>query len=42
MTVFADTIALIAWLNPSDEAHALVTAYPDDFAMRLPTKDVAP
>ena len=24
MTVFADTFALIAWLNPRDNAHAVV------------------
>jgi hypothetical protein len=28
MTVFADTFALIAWLNRDDDAHARVTAYP--------------
>ena len=31
MTVFADTLALIAWLNPRDDAHAAVTAYDDGF-----------
>ncbi|HEV3259587.1 MAG TPA: hypothetical protein VG013_22160 [Gemmataceae bacterium] len=31
MTVFADTFALIAWLNPRDEAHAVVAAYLDGF-----------
>jgi hypothetical protein len=34
MTVFADTFALIAWLNPRDNAHAAVgrtsTVSPDD------------
>jgi len=35
MTVFADTFALIAWLNPRDAAHAKVTAYLDGFAGRL-------
>jgi uncharacterized protein len=39
MTVFADTFALIAWLNPHDEAHALVTAYLDDFSGRLVTTE---
>lgn len=32
MTVFVDTFALIAWLNPRDDAHAVVTpriGYPE-------------
>ena len=37
MTVFADTFALIAWLNPRDDAHAVVTAYLDGFTGRLVT-----
>jgi len=39
MTVFADTFALIAWLNPRDNAHALVTAYLDRFTGRLVTTE---
>ena len=39
MTVFADTFALIAWLNPRDEAHAAVTAYLDGFTGRLLTTE---
>ena len=39
MTVFADTFALIAWLNPRDNAHALVTAYLDGFTGRLVTTE---
>jgi hypothetical protein len=39
MTVFADTFALIAWLNPRDNAHALVTAYLDRFNGRLVTTE---
>jgi len=35
MTVFADTFALIAWLNPRDDAHAVVAAYLDGFTGRL-------
>ncbi len=31
MTVFADTFALIAWLNPRDNAHSLVVAYLNGF-----------
>jgi predicted nucleic acid-binding protein len=37
MTVFADTHALIAWLNPRDNAHASVAAYLDGFTGRLVT-----
>jgi predicted nucleic acid-binding protein len=37
MTVFVDTFALIAWLNPRDDAHAVVVAYLDDFTGRLLT-----
>ncbi len=39
MTAFADTFALIAWLNPRDNAHALVTAYLDGFTGRLVTTE---
>ncbi len=31
MTVFVDTFALIAWLNPRDGAHAAVAAYLHSF-----------
>jgi len=39
MTVFVDTFALLAWLNPRDDAHAIVTAYLDSFAGRLLTTE---
>ena len=39
MTVFADTFALIAWLNPRDNAHPLVASYLDDFTGRLVTTE---
>ena len=39
MTVFADTFALIAWLNPRDDAHAVVSAYLDGFTGRLVTTE---
>ena len=39
MTVFADAFALIAWLNPRDNAHALVAAYLDGFTGRLATTE---
>jgi predicted nucleic acid-binding protein len=39
MTVFADTFALIAWLNPRDDAHAVVAAYLDGFTGRLLTTE---
>ena len=39
MTVFADTFALIAWLNPRDNAHAVVAAYLDGFTGRLVTTE---
>jgi uncharacterized protein len=39
MTVFADTFALIAWLNPRDSAHASVSAYLDGFGGRLVTTE---
>jgi predicted nucleic acid-binding protein len=39
MTVFADTFALIAWLNPRDNAHAQVAAYLDSFTGRLVTTE---
>ena len=39
MTVFADTYALIAWLNPRDAAHGVVSAYLDGFSGRLLTTE---
>ena len=39
MTVFADTFALIAWLNPRDASHARVTAYLDGFNGRVVTTE---
>jgi uncharacterized protein len=39
MTVFADTFALIAWLNPRDVAHAAVASYLDGFTGRLVTTE---
>lgn len=39
MTVFADTFALIAWLNPRDDAHEVVAAYFNSFAGRLLTTE---
>ncbi len=39
MTVFADTFALIAWLNPRDNAHAVVAGYLDGFTGRLVTTE---
>jgi predicted nucleic acid-binding protein len=39
MIVFIDTFALIAWLNPRDDAHAHVTAYLDSFTGRLVTTE---
>jgi len=39
MTVFANTFALIAWLNPRDNAHAVVAAYLDGFTGRLVTTE---
>lgn len=39
MTVFADTFALIAWLNPRDAAHAVVTTYFNGFTGRLVTTE---
>lgn len=39
MTVFADTFALIAWLNPRDNAQAVVAAYLDGFTGRLVTTE---
>lgn len=39
MTVFADTFALIAWLNPRDAAHGAVAAWLDGFAGRLVTTE---
>jgi predicted nucleic acid-binding protein len=39
MTVFVDTFALIAWLNPRDDAHVQVTAYLDGFSGQLVTTE---
>ncbi|HLW68600.1 MAG TPA: PIN domain-containing protein [Gemmataceae bacterium] len=39
MTVFADTFALIAWLNKQDEAHERVVAYLDEFSGQLVTTE---
>jgi predicted nucleic acid-binding protein len=39
MSVFADTFALIAWLNPGDNAHAAVSAYLDRFVGRFVTTE---
>jgi uncharacterized protein len=39
MTVFADTFALIAWLNPRDEAHSNVVDYLDRYEGRLLTTE---
>ena len=39
MTVFADTFALIAWLNPRADAHPRVTDYLDGFTGRLVTTE---
>jgi hypothetical protein len=39
MTIFADTFALIAWLNPDDNAHQLVSSYLESFAGRLVTTE---
>jgi hypothetical protein len=39
MTLFANTFALIAWLNPRDNDHARVTAYLDEFSGRLVTTE---
>lgn len=39
MTVFADTYALLAWLNPRDQSHARVAAYLDGFTGRLVTTE---
>ncbi len=39
MTVFVDTFALIAWLNPRDEAHQRVVDYLDAFKGRFVTTE---
>lgn len=39
MTVFADTFALIAWLNPRDHAHAVVAEYLGAFSGRIVTTE---
>lgn len=39
MRAFADTYALIAWLNPDDGAHVVVSDYLDTFNGRLVTTE---
>lgn len=39
MTVFVDTYALIAWLNPRDDAHAAVCEFLDGYRGRLVTTE---
>lgn len=39
MSVFVDTFALIAWLNPRDHAHSLVTGYLSGYSGRLVTTE---
>ncbi|HEY2415761.1 MAG TPA: PIN domain-containing protein [Pirellulaceae bacterium] len=39
MIVFADTFALIGWLNPRDEAHARVAGFLEEFTGRLLTTE---
>ncbi len=39
MTVFADTYALIAWLNPRDHAHNPVANYLNAYTGRLVTTE---
>lgn len=39
MTFFVDTFALLAWLNPRDDAHAVVTAYLGGFTGRMLTTE---
>lgn len=39
MSAFADTFALIAWLNPRDNAHTRVAAFLDGFTERLVTTE---
>ena len=39
MIAFADTFAFLAWLNPRDHAHALVSAYLDGFTGRIVTTE---
>jgi predicted nucleic acid-binding protein len=39
MIVFADTFALLAWLNSRDRAHSIVTAYLDGFTGRIVTTE---
>ncbi|MBX9583264.1 MAG: PIN domain-containing protein [Gemmataceae bacterium] len=39
MTEFADSYALIAWLNPRDAAHAVVSEYLETFSGRLVTTE---
>lgn len=39
MIAFADSFALIAWLNPRDQAHAMVAAYLEAFTGQLITTE---
>lgn len=39
MTVFVDTFALLAWLNPRDAAHTVVSAYLESFTGQLVTTE---
>jgi uncharacterized protein len=39
MTVFVDSFALIAWLNPCDNAHPVVSAYLDGYRGQLLTTE---
>lgn len=39
MTLFVDTYALIAWLNPNDAAHANVASYLGGYSGKLITTD---
>lgn len=39
MIVFANTFAQITWLNPRDDAHAVVAAYLNGFTGRLVTTE---
>lgn len=39
MIVFIDTYALLAWLNPNDDAHAAVKEYLSDYRGKLVTTE---
>jgi predicted nucleic acid-binding protein len=39
MTAFVDTYALIAWLNPRDDAHPVVREYLESYSGRLVTSE---